>query len=146
MHGDDGDEWWEPELEGRKANVRFFSGANQPERESATVRELLRYLGVKHEEADLERHPRDDDVDVSVLGARFQVSEHMDAGRCRHDEFREAVSRLEHAQPGEMRVLDVARIESRAMDVSELVARLAADEHLARKTRKTAGRRAASTS
>jgi hypothetical protein len=141
MHDGDEDDWWKRETEGRKANVRFFSDANKPEREAAPVRELLRYFGVTHEEADLERHPRDDDVDVSVFDARFQVSEHLDADRRRHDEFREALSRVEHAQPGDMGALEVPRTDSRAMDLSELVSRLAGDEHLARKTRKTAGRR-----
>lgn len=78
--------------EGLAKSVEFFSSENKPERERWVAREFVRNLNVRARESSFVSPP-DDPPDVQYRGCRFEVKEALDAGRRRHQEYRDDLAR-----------------------------------------------------
>ena len=83
-----------------KESIRFFSAQNKWAREKMVVEKLLTSLDIDYDESDLTKP--DEPADVAFSDARFQVKEVMqfqgEETRRRHDEFRDALRRVEAAE------------------------------------------------
>lgn len=77
--------------------LRLWSNAQKPERERMVCRAFLRCLGVPFSEEEL-RIDSGEPVDVSFLSAQFQITEVLDKGRKRTDEWRDRKRRYQDAR------------------------------------------------
>jgi hypothetical protein len=128
--------WWKAVRDYFDDNERFFSEQGRPERESATVREFLKYLGVRFRDDELILPPQGDDVDVRFRGACFQNVERMEPGRHRRDEVRRMAERVRAAN--DVGALDIPRRDSVPMGTAELLREVV--RALEKKTRAMANR------
>jgi len=86
------DEYLKSVRHGLKASVKFFESKNRQRRERHVVREFLRNLGYRALVRELES-VADDPPDVRFRGCNFEVKEHLDPGRERHREYKEALKK-----------------------------------------------------
>src|SRR5260221_5109724 len=82
------EEFLEALRRGLRESVAFWSPDKKLERETYTVRTLLRHLGVEHDEAEIPPEPAEP-PDMNFRGARFEIKEMLDRDRRRHDEYRQ---------------------------------------------------------
>lgn len=90
------DEYLKSVRRGLKASVRFFESKNKQRRERFVVREFLLNLGQQFLARDL-KTPPDDPPDVRFEDCNFEIKEHMDRGRERHREYKEALKKADAA-------------------------------------------------
>jgi hypothetical protein len=83
-----------------KGSIAFFSNPQKAERERCVVRAFLRFLGVAFQEDDLKVSQREP-IDVAVFEAKFQITEVLDQGRKRHEEYRKRLAELENVSNGD---------------------------------------------
>ena len=105
------DEYLKSIRRGLKASVKFFESQNRQRREKHVVREFLRNLECKFLVRELEP-VNDDPPDIRFRDCSFEIKEHMDAGRPRHRQYKEALEKanaatdpsdlLEHFTPKDM--------------------------------------------
>lgn len=76
--------------------IEFFSNRSKKERELWVVRRFLQTLGISFDESELKASDCDP-PDVLFQGLSFEVKEEMDPGRRRHDEYREALLKVNQA-------------------------------------------------
>jgi len=69
-------------------SIRYFSGANKPERERWVAAEFLINLGIKYDDAEVVSSPLDP-PDVIFRDCCFEIKEILDQGRKRHDEYKQ---------------------------------------------------------
>ena len=77
--------------------LRLWSNAQKPERERMICRAFLRCLGVPFREEEF-RADSGEPVDISFRLARFQITELLDIGRRRTDEWRDRKRQYQDAQ------------------------------------------------
>jgi hypothetical protein len=82
--------------EGLARSVEYFGSRNKAERERWVAREFVRNLNVRARESSFVS-PLDDPPDVQYRGCRFEVKEVLDAGRRRHQEYRDELARAHTA-------------------------------------------------
>ncbi len=100
--------------------VAFFAGANKRIRERWVCQELLRSAGIQFAEAEI-TSPADEPPDVAFRGARFEVKELLDAGRRRHSEYKEALSRALTGEPTDYQTTNYTPKDIDPIGVGELV-------------------------
>lgn len=77
---------------GLRESVAFWSPDKKVERETYTVRTLLRHLGIEYAEAEI-RPEKAEPPDISFRDARFEIKEMLDHDRQRHDEYRKKLEK-----------------------------------------------------
>ncbi len=92
---------------------RLFSNAQKPERERKVVRAFLRCLGIEFSDDEINAGQAEP-IDVAFRSARFQVTELLDEGRKRGDEWRKREQRYRSAES----VLDVVEPAKSPKDYS----------------------------
>ncbi len=86
------EEFLEALRRGLRESVAFWSPDKKLERETYTVRTLLRHLGVEHHEAEITPEHAEP-PDMKFRGARFEIKEMLDHDRRRHDEYRKKLEK-----------------------------------------------------
>jgi hypothetical protein len=86
------EEFLEALRRGLHESVAFWSPEKKLERETYTVRTLLRHLGVQYAEAEITPEPSEP-PDMKFRDARFEIKEILDHDRRRHDEYRKKLAK-----------------------------------------------------
>jgi hypothetical protein len=80
------------------ATMKLLSNDNKPERERMVCAAFLRSLGIKFSSSEIGSPEQNDNKDVNFRGACFQVTESLDFGRKRNDEYKARKEMLIMAQ------------------------------------------------
>ncbi len=86
------EEFLEALRRGLRESVAFWAPDKKLERETYTVRTLLRHLGIEHAEAEITAEPAEP-PDMRFRDARLEIKEMLDHDRRRHDEYRQKLAK-----------------------------------------------------